>query len=267
MTAGHILYKEKMNMKKTKLLCVGLTLVCAMGCFIGCKKNGDSKVGKDSSEVSVTSENTSSEESADQITEKTEKKKLSKEEIAEIEKQYRDSANVFSIESFSSMGETRMFGGKVEKGSFDVHSIVSYVDDYGDVKTAELSTINVFKGDNTKIDTSTNSPTIVLQVTDPQVENTSIIFKTEEVKAVSFSIVSDADHIQDISAFFAENSSVEAVIDGKSYSCTLAGYRIDDLSNLAYGALVFSEDFPYEGAKDFEIKGIEAKADMSDLLH
>lgn len=251
--------------KVRRVICAGMVMTLLTVSLFGCSKSSKSNNDGNSEAESVTTL-PESVEAASSVSIPSERKVMTKEEIAEIEKQYYDSMNVFAIESITKMGDSFLLSGSVTKGSFEANTIVSYIDEYGDVKNVELTNIEVFKGDNTRIDTSSKNPMIRLNVTDPGFENSSIVFKQKDLNAVSFKMLSDAEHIQEMSDYFSLNSSVTVVIDGNTFNCEVAGYQVDDMTNRVTGALIFEEEFPYEDSKTFEISGLTQDAHMVDIL-
>ena len=175
------------------------------------------------------------------------KESLTKEDIAKIEKEYLDSANLFFIDSFSGLSTSGITAiGKVNKGSFNRYDVIEYIDNKGNLKKGVISSTSTDKEMNTG-----SSGGILLQgVKEDVIKNSSILFKRENYNGIMISVQSD------ISNSIKDKSTLKINIDGKDYNTDLVAYHVNDDIYWTYISVLFNDEI--EVSRENEIKIVDA---------
>ncbi len=229
-----------------KKLVSGLLVFVALFAITGCGSKKEVVEKKNNEEVK---ESLTEEESAKTENEEV-KEALTKEDIAKIEKDYLDSDNLFSIDSFSGLSTTEITAcGKASKGSFNRYDVIEYIDNKGDLKKGVISYVSTDKEM-----TAGSSGGISLQgVKEDTIKNSSILFKRENYNGIMISVQSD------ISDSIKDKSTLKVNIDGKDYDTDLVAYHVNDDIYWTYVSVLFNDEI--EVSRENEIKIIDANAD------
>ena len=209
-----------------KKLILGLLIFVALFTITGCGSKKEDVEKKNNEEV---------------------KESLTKEDIAKIEKDYLDSDNLFTIDSFSGLSTSGIIAiGKTNKGSFNRYDIVEYIDNKGDLKKGVISSTST---DN-EITTGSSGGIMLQGVKEDAVKNSSIVFKRENYNGIIISIQSD------ISNYIKDKSSLKVNIDGTDYNADLIAYSVNDTTNWTYVSITFNDEIKV--SRENEIKIIDA---------
>ena len=145
-------------------------------------------------------------------------KKLTVDEIREIERKYMNSENVFKIIDTQIISNNIVLYGEVSKGSISKHSIVEYINDYGDISKTVVASTTKYGTDTT---INTNEKYGIIFVGNKKL-NASIIFKRKNYNGIIIEVESKVENIE-------SDKKVKVSIDNKEYNATLVASSYNDV--------------------------------------
>ncbi len=188
---------------------------------------------------------------------KEQTKKLTLEEIQEIEKQYLDSENLLNIETKSKLSDKgSLASGTIKSGTLSENDIVNYIDIYGNLRWARISSIEKFRSVERTLNINDNGALLLQGVELDNIEFSNIIFKQSEYNGIYVSFIGTKSNIKQLEEFSNKNDDFEITINNKNVSAKLVSFDTEYTSesfNTINISLIINNEEKYDISSEVKI--------------